>query len=384
MATSAKGENGMRLICPNCGAQYEVDESVIPETGRDVQCSGCGQTWFQQSRKMIEAAEAAEAEAAQAVPEGWEAEGLEAEGWGAEPEPDAEPHAAPAPEPEAVPHKPAVPPADASAAPPDEADLQLALAEALAGEPSPPKPEAQPEPKPEAAAPSVAPAPAVGAVPRRSLDDNLLAILREEAERESAARRAETVGLETQQEMNLEPAKAGTAADRAASKLASRPPAATKPVAPVRPRRPELDFSDLDSDFEEEAPELSADLSEGPAHSAAGRLVGPRRQMLPDIEEINSSLRASADRSGEPAALDTPQQLARQRSSFRLGFSLVLLIAVAGLLLYLFAAPLAARLPALTPVIESYVATVNTGRLWLDTQLETLIERVQGAPKTSG
>ncbi|MCB2124584.1 MAG: zinc-ribbon domain-containing protein, partial [Rhodobacteraceae bacterium] len=29
----------MRLICPSCGAQYEVDESVIPDGGRDVQCS---------------------------------------------------------------------------------------------------------------------------------------------------------------------------------------------------------------------------------------------------------------------------------------------------------------------------------------------------------
>ena len=37
----------MRLICPNCDAEYEVDASVIPEAGRDVQCSNCGHTWFQ-------------------------------------------------------------------------------------------------------------------------------------------------------------------------------------------------------------------------------------------------------------------------------------------------------------------------------------------------
>lgn len=37
----------MRLTCPNCGAQYEVPEEVIPEEGRDVQCSNCGATWFQ-------------------------------------------------------------------------------------------------------------------------------------------------------------------------------------------------------------------------------------------------------------------------------------------------------------------------------------------------
>ena len=37
----------MRLTCPNCSAQYEVDANVIPDDGRDVQCSNCGNTWFQ-------------------------------------------------------------------------------------------------------------------------------------------------------------------------------------------------------------------------------------------------------------------------------------------------------------------------------------------------
>ncbi|MFV0335751.1 MAG: zinc-ribbon domain-containing protein [Tropicimonas sp.] len=37
----------MRLICPNCGAQYAVDDGVIPPEGRDVQCSACGGSWFQ-------------------------------------------------------------------------------------------------------------------------------------------------------------------------------------------------------------------------------------------------------------------------------------------------------------------------------------------------
>ena len=37
----------MRLTCPNCNAQYEVDEKVIPKGGRDVQCSACGHTWYQ-------------------------------------------------------------------------------------------------------------------------------------------------------------------------------------------------------------------------------------------------------------------------------------------------------------------------------------------------
>ncbi|MDC0135779.1 zinc-ribbon domain-containing protein, partial [Sulfitobacter sp.] len=31
----------MRLICPNCDAQYEVPDDVMPVAGRDVQCSNC-------------------------------------------------------------------------------------------------------------------------------------------------------------------------------------------------------------------------------------------------------------------------------------------------------------------------------------------------------
>lgn len=36
----------MRLVCPNCGAVYEVPEDNIPAPGRDVQCSACETTWF--------------------------------------------------------------------------------------------------------------------------------------------------------------------------------------------------------------------------------------------------------------------------------------------------------------------------------------------------
>lgn len=43
----------MRLICPNCVAQYEVDEDVIPAEGRDVQCANCGHNWFQDAIEML-------------------------------------------------------------------------------------------------------------------------------------------------------------------------------------------------------------------------------------------------------------------------------------------------------------------------------------------
>ena len=37
----------MRIICPNCDAQYEVPDDAIPDEGRDVQCSNCGMTWME-------------------------------------------------------------------------------------------------------------------------------------------------------------------------------------------------------------------------------------------------------------------------------------------------------------------------------------------------
>ena len=43
----------MRLICPNCDAQYEVADDVIPDEGRDVQCSNCGNTWWQDSARTM-------------------------------------------------------------------------------------------------------------------------------------------------------------------------------------------------------------------------------------------------------------------------------------------------------------------------------------------
>ncbi len=49
----------MRLTCPNCGAQYEVPDEVIPDEGRDVQCSACDQTWFQAKHPAVAAPEPA-------------------------------------------------------------------------------------------------------------------------------------------------------------------------------------------------------------------------------------------------------------------------------------------------------------------------------------
>lgn len=43
----------MRLTCPSCGAQYQIQDGLIPETGRDVQCSNCGHGWFEQPHAPV-------------------------------------------------------------------------------------------------------------------------------------------------------------------------------------------------------------------------------------------------------------------------------------------------------------------------------------------
>lgn len=36
----------MRLTCPNCGAEYEVPDNLVPEGGKHVQCTDCDTRWF--------------------------------------------------------------------------------------------------------------------------------------------------------------------------------------------------------------------------------------------------------------------------------------------------------------------------------------------------
>ena len=258
----------MRLICPNCDAQYEVDEGAIPQGGRDVQCSNCGHAWFQT-------------------------------------------------------------PADAMA----EADADLDVPAApVVSTPPPPKPAApkpgpaDPAPAPVAAEPvasaevSPAPAPATGPV-RRTLDENLLNVLREEAAREAAERRAEAGrGIETQPELGL-------------------PEAGRRPTEPAAVEAPV------------------------PDHPVIER-PNARRDLLPDIEEINSTLRPGSetretDRTPPPAAVP-------RRASFRRGFLSVLLIAVVLVVLYTTAPQISARFPALAGAMTAYVEGVDALRVWLD------------------
>ena len=72
----------MRLVCPSCSAEYEVDDSAIGARGRMVRCASCSSEWFQ-------APAVGAAAPLQPAPE-------------PAPEPAPQPEPAPAPEPEPV------------------------------------------------------------------------------------------------------------------------------------------------------------------------------------------------------------------------------------------------------------------------------------------
>ncbi len=262
----------MRLICPNCDAQYEVDDGAVPPGGRDVQCSNCGHAWFQMHADFPEDVDAAGDLATVAVP--------------------------PGPTPAVVESAPSAP-VDSAAVP------ATAVADPVAADPP-----ATPPPD--------------GPI-RRTLDDNLLAVLREEAAREAAERRSEAGrSIETQGDLGaLEPV--------------ARPLLAAAPVV-----------------------NLSA---EQPDHPVTQR-TNPRRDLLPDIEEINSTLRPGAEaRDDSAAAFAAPVP---KRAAFRTGFFSVLLVALVLVILYAMAPQLAARFPQAEPTLTAYITTVDTLRLWLD------------------
>ncbi|MDP3341596.1 zinc-ribbon domain-containing protein [Frigidibacter sp.] len=354
----------MRLTCPNCAAQYEVDDRVIPAAGRDVQCSNCGQAWFQPPAGA-EFAETPEPEAD--LP-------FENAAFAAEPLPEAPAEADDLHEPEDPAWPDLASDLDLSGSPDLSTEAEAALAAALDDTPEPTlvdEPESWPadewtedqttlpaatevaEPMPAAglaaAAMAANPPPArpEGELRRRSIDEAVLSVLREEAEREVRARRGETPGLETQAELPLAPAT---------------PPRRERPAPVIEP----ADATERGATLRGEDPELEAEIA------AANR--PPRRELLPDIEEINSTLRATSERGREAAAVDAPETLRRRRSGFRLGFGLSLSLVLVLLSVYLSAPRLAAQLPGAAPALASYVGAVDRGRIWLDRTVATRIE----------
>jgi len=336
----------MRLTCPNCGAQYEVDGNMIPDDGRDVQCSACGQTWFQ----LPEGAEIPEAESP-------------AESREPRPEPETDPEPESYAEPEAAFDEPA-----------EEVDASGAVR--TAAEAAPDEEEAAPRDeiaqpgddnwaeddddgfddefdeddryKPEEVAeatdagPTTAPdtpsAPADAPVPpSQRLDETVLTVLREEAEREAEARRAEQAqALETQPELGL------TEGEDTPDRRGVR--------AHVARMRGE------DSDRDEDA------------------LPGSRGDLLPDIDQLNSTLRPASEHAEAAEVADPVVVEAQHRRGFRWGFTLMIVIAALLAIGYVFAPQIAQEAPVLEPAVVGYVDSVNSVRDGLESLLTKTTE----------
>ncbi len=345
----------MRLICPNCDAQYEVDATLIPAAGRDVQCSNCGTTWFQEAQETIrltpgervepEPAMASEGpsghglteEAAEFFGHSGPVAGLD-EAYEDEEEGTAfaataaPPRPAPATEPAVASARSAQPEPAAGVELYDEAEIaerdrdEDVVEEAESVEAPEPEPVEADEDLTDADEEAPAERPA-----RPELDAAVLGILRAEAEREIAARRAEAEGVE---------APAPSAPDDNREAVEAR-------TARLR-----------GLDDEEQPGEASA-----------------RRALLPDIDEINSTLTATSDRAGASRIDEEvpPEVTRKRRSGFRMGFSLVMLAVAVLILLYLFAPKIGATVPSLEPVLAGYVDWANGVRQSVDGYLERSI-----------
>jgi predicted Zn finger-like uncharacterized protein len=305
----------MRLICPNCGAQYEVPEEVIPETGRDVQCSNCGDTWFQnhpdhpEQEPLPQPAPDLDQQDEQNVT--WDSPEQEVEGTALD-------HT-PAPEPEPEPEQESEPD-------------------------HPPEPEvaSKDEDRPEDDSGTSEP-------PRRQLDPAIADVLREEAEHEQEARAAESGGLETQPDLGLSQDPEDD--DR-------------------RTREARARMARLRGEPEDQTPASVPDAEDIDPSS--------RRNLLPDIDEINSSLDAGpATPKHETPEAETrhePTYAPPKRSGFRRGFAFAVLLGAILLAVYAFAPEITEAVPALAGPLEFYVETANQLRGLIDEQFGWLRE----------
>lgn len=310
----------MRLTCPNCGAQYEVPDQVIPVDGRDVQCSNCGNTWFQSHPDAPDLAEDQQQE----------------QEWDAPEDLHDEAHDAPeAPEDEAESPQAEQDHAEQDYAEQDWPDENLSD-DNWPDEDDPDLPEQDPPDQP----------------PRSQFvhDSSVTDVLRQEAEREAQLRAQEQPDpLESQPELGL---------DHHADDAERRAEEARARMARLRGQEPE-------------------DEAYAQSHPADPE-PDSRRDLLPDIEEINSSLKSS----GNAVAPTTPAPLpgaepAPRKSRFSLGFAIAVLLMTALLMIYTNAQAISAAVPQVDPALNLLVAFVDNARLWLDQKMVQLTPSAQ-------
>ncbi len=124
-------------------------------------------------------------------------------------------------------------------------------------------------------------------------------------------------------------------------------------------------------------PTASPDVVPTGAPDPAEPVARPRRDLLPDIEAINSSLRSNGKRPTETAAPQAPAL--RSRAPFRTGFFLMISLALFLALAYAMAPRIAAEIPGAEPALRRYVTAVDEARLAFDRLLRTAAERLEEA-----
>lgn len=341
----------MRMICPNCGAQYEVADDLIPAAGRDVQCSNCGHTWLEVPGASVAAedADVAEIPVAKTV---------------------AAASATPTPPP---PTAPTAPRAAAPTAPRTDTTQQKlsgSIADAFA-DIAPDEPPAElPDTVSDFESAEGEPMPTAAPV-RHKVDASIAAILKEEAAREVAARKSDMgAALESQTDLGLGAPQ---------NVRPARPAMTETPTPRPTPRADETRklVEGLRDDVTHDEP---ADVARMRATQEAVvttvASASSRRELLPDIEEINSSLRSSAER--DAPVRSEPEEIERKRG-FRFGFSTVLIVFAIFAAIYVFAPQISAAVPALAWILDSYVAAVDAARIWVDIQMQALLEVISPA-----
>jgi len=215
-------------------------------------------------------------------------------------------------------------------------------------------------------------------VPRRPLSPDVQSVLRAEAAFEASVRARTADPLESQPDLGLgEPETPVQRRERESRERLNRlrgmtSMAAAKPAGPeVRPAPPSPPRPPAAA-----APQPKP--QPGPGEPLASAEGAPRRDLLPDIEEINSSLGTKGLKRSAPAG-DTPEVDTRaQRRGFRLGFGLMLLLAAALILYYMHAGWVSETFPALADTTDAYVEAADSFRVWLDDRARQLHAWVEG------
>jgi len=267
----------MRLICPKCDAQYDIADDVIPEGGRDVQCSSCAHTWFQTDKSKAAGRPLTQ-------------------------------RPTPRPAPSSVPAPPELDRNDA----PRHSVVEHSLVDPAA---------------------------------RKPLDSSIADILRQEAAREKAA-------SAPQQAQQKAPEISNVSRDRRANETRER-------IAQVT--------------------ENGGRAAASVAAAATGAVAGENLRSVPSIDEINATLRARAAASDTSGLTEREHFEVVQRRGFRRGFFAVLLVIAVLIAPYFLADQIVENLPATRDIMTSYVETVDTARIWLDDQLQSLRAKALGA-----